>query len=86
MSSNESAGAQQPTEISEKARGKTVEQSGAADMSMDEEESSGEESGAEEVSMAGNGVTEKLKANSAPGPRGYASAQIWSHGRWTNEQ
>jgi len=52
MSSNDSAGAQQPTEISDKIKGKSVEQPGTADMSMDEEESSGEESGAEEVSMA----------------------------------
>lgn len=52
MSSNESAAAQQPTEISEKAKGKSVEQPGAGDMSMDEEESSGEESGAEEVRLA----------------------------------
>jgi len=52
MSSNDSAAAQQPTEVSEKSKGKSVEQHDAGNMSMDDEESSGEESGAEEVSIA----------------------------------
>lgn len=52
MSSSDSAAAQQPTEVSEKARGKSVAQPETGDMSMDEEESSGEESGAEEVCPA----------------------------------
>lgn len=47
MSANESA--QQPMELSDKGKGKQVEQGDAGDMSMDDE-SSGEESGAEEVS------------------------------------
>lgn len=46
MSANESEPA---TFVSEKAKGKQTEQS-TGDMSMDEEESSGEESGPEEVS------------------------------------
>lgn len=48
MSSNEAAQAQLGSEISEKGKGKSVEQSHSGDMSMDEDESSGEESGPEE--------------------------------------
>jgi len=51
MSSNDAAAAQQPTETSEKSKGKSVAQPETGDMSMDEE-SSGEESGAEEVCPA----------------------------------
>lgn len=52
MSANESAAPQQPAEISEKSKGKSVEQHEGGDDSMmdEEEESSGEESGQEEVS------------------------------------
>lgn len=52
MSADDSSAAQQPTQtqISEKSKGKQAEQNEPADMEMDDdEESSGEESGAEEV-------------------------------------
>lgn len=52
MSANESSAAQQPTEVTEKSKGKSVEQHEAGEMSMDDDESSGEDSGAEEVSVA----------------------------------
>ncbi len=50
MSSNESAAAQQPSETADMSKGKAVEQHEAGDMSMDDDdESSGEDSGVEEV-------------------------------------
>lgn len=51
MSSNEAAHAQPATEIPDKGKGKSTEQPQSGDMSMDEDESSGEESGPEEVSQ-----------------------------------
>lgn len=49
MSSEETAPAPPVTELSEKSKGKQAEQPQSGDMSMDEDESSGEESGPEEV-------------------------------------
>lgn len=49
MSAENTGAAQQPSEFSEKSKGKQVEQSEPADMSMDDDEDSGEESGAEDV-------------------------------------
>jgi len=50
MSSSDSAAAHQPTEVSEKSKGKAIEQSEhMQDTGMDDSESSGEDSGAEEV-------------------------------------
>jgi len=69
MSSNDSAAAQQPIEVSEKAKGKSVAQPETADMSMDEEESSGEESGAEEVRSAQAKDLSMQSANQYTGPR-----------------
>lgn len=49
MSSNDSAAAQQASELTEKSKGKQVEQHDGGDMSMDDD-SEGEDSGVEEVS------------------------------------
>ena len=49
MSTNDSSSAQAASDMGEKNKGKQVEQGESGDMSMDDE-SSGEESGAEEVS------------------------------------
>lgn len=50
MSSNDAAQAQPATDMADKGKGKQAEQPQSGDMSMDEDESSGEESGPEEVS------------------------------------
>ncbi|KAJ9653032.1 Histone H2A.Z-specific chaperone CHZ1 [Neophaeococcomyces mojaviensis] len=48
MSSNDSAAAQQASELTEKSKGKQVEQHDGGDMSMDDD-SEGEDSGVEEI-------------------------------------
>lgn len=59
MSANDSA---QPMDLSEKGKGKQIEQGDSAEMSMDDE-SSGEESGAEEVSFS-HAKCDSLRASS----------------------